>query len=98
MCIYLMSLLGQLILRVCVNKKNKTIATSGFIKAGISQVNVLINIKHGSETEVGNQSTSVFFFSLSPPQGGPFPACSTAAKALSIWHTFTEYTSTIITP
>lgn len=40
MCIYLMLLLGQLILRVCVNKNNETIATSDFVKAGISQVKV----------------------------------------------------------
>lgn len=40
-------------------------------KAGISQVNVLINVNHGSETEVGNQSASVFFFSLFPLKGDP---------------------------
>lgn len=64
MCINLVLLPRQLILRLCVNRKNKTIATSGFVKAGISQFNVLININHGSETEVGNQSASGFFFSF----------------------------------
>lgn len=76
--------------------KNKTGETLSFISADISMFNMLININHGSETETGNQSASPFF-PLSP-WAGRLPAHSTAAKALSIWHTFTEHTSTIIPP
>lgn len=38
------------------------------ISADISQANKLINISHGSETEEGNQSASLFSFPFPPAE------------------------------
>lgn len=54
----------------------------------------LSTVGRGSEARGGNQSASSFFLFLFS-WGGPFLAH--AAGAASIWHTFTEYTSAVIT-